>query len=412
MTGAAALAVGNLTGAALGFLIAVLIGRAAGAHGLGAYAAALAWIFPFSLLVDAGLSAFIAREAAQRPQDTHALLRAAGSARLSIGGLAAVLLAMAAPLLTTSSQAADALRLGAPLVMLNPWVSAYTAVFRARRQMALAAGLNVGMLTVQAALTVGLLAGGLGVQGAMLANVLSSAGQWAVAALLYHRHSPPIAAAHYPLKPLLGAAWPFALAGVLAAAQMRMGTALTELWAGAAAVGLYVAAYRFIEAGRLIPQAAFDALLPTLTRDRSHPAVFAQHATRAGMFVAAYGITVGLSSALLAQVVVPALFGAEFRPAGDLLSLMGWAILPMSLKYWAGVAWIARGHEKHVTRQNAAALLIQALVSAVLIPAYAASGAAWALLIGESAGALLMLTGNPTHLPKNRASMATGLPVD
>lgn len=395
LNGAAALAVGNVVGAALGFAIAVLIGRVTGETGLGVYAAAAAWIFPVGLLVDAGVSAPLTREAAAYPLRAGSLLRAALRARLVMGGAAMFALFALAPVLTGTPQAADALRWGAPLVLLNPAVSAYTAVFRARRQMRHAALLNVGMLGGQTALTALALLAGWGVVGAVIANVVSSAGQLAAAHLTYRRDNLPTDSATVNPWPMVRAAWPFALAAVLAALQMRMGTALSEIWAGAAAAGLYAAAYRFIEAARLIPQAGFDALLPTLSALRDQPDAFARQARQMGIRVALYGVAFGVGCWLLADWFVPLAFGADFAPAGDLLRGMGVALLPMSLKYWAGVAWIARGHERRVTQLNAVGLAAQFIYSALLIPAYGASGAAFALVLGETTGAALLLWGKP-----------------
>lgn len=395
MSGAAFLAVGNIVGAALAFALAVLIGRATGELGLGTYAAAAAWLFPVSLMVDAGLSGLLTRESAADPSRAVGLLRAAVRARLMLGSVTAVLLMVCAPWMTGTPGAADALRLGAPLVLLNPLVGAYTAALRARRQMRRAAALNVGMLAAQVGLTLGALGLGWGIPGAMLANVASSGLQLIVAWALNRRDGLTDDGSTPPMSSLLRAGWPFALAAVLAATQMRMGTALSEAWAGAAAAGMYAAAYRFIEAARLIPQAGFDALLPTLAAARGDSRLFARQAQRAGVLVGLYGAAFGIGCFLLASWFVPLAFGESFAPAGILLRGMGFALLPMSLKYWAGVAWIARGRERRVTWLNGLGLAAQLVYSVVLIPAYGAAGAAYALVLGEFTGAALLMWGRP-----------------
>jgi O-antigen/teichoic acid export membrane protein len=277
-----------------------------------------------------------------------------------------------------------------PLLLLNPLVAAYTAVFRAFGHLRRTAALNVAMLAAQTALTVVALGLGWGVAGAMLANVASSGAQALAAHRLYRRDRLPTSPETVAAWGLVRACWPFALAAVLAALQMRMGTVLSEAWAGAATAGLYAAAYRFIEAGRLIPQAAFDALLPALSASREHPERFAGLARRVGVRVAGYGVLFAIGCAVLGGWAVPWAFGAPFAPAGDLLRWVGLAALPMAVKYWAGVVWIARGQERRVTTLNALALAAQAAYSAALIPAYGLSGAGAALLLGELTGAVLL----------------------
>ncbi len=349
MSGTAALAVGNLLGAVLGFALSALIGRGVGEAGLGAYATAAAWVFTLGLVVDAGVSARLTRDIAATPQRARALLEAAMRARLALGLLCAVGAWVFAPVLTGSPAATDALRVGVPLLLLNPLVAAYTAVFRAFGHLRRTAALNVAMLAAQTALTVVALGLGWGVAGAMLANVASSGAQALAAHRLYRRDRLPTSPETVAAWGLVRACWPFALAAVLAALQMRMGTVLSEAWAGAATAGLYAAAYRFIEAGRLIPQAAFDALLPALSASREHPERFAGLARRVGVRVAGYGVLFAIGCAVLG----------------------------------------GRGQERRVTTLNALALAAQAAYSAALIPAYGLSGAGAALLLGELTGAVL-----------------------
>lgn len=389
--GVAVLAAGNLVGAALGFLIAVLIGRVTGDVGLGAYAAAAAWIFPLSFVAEAGLSAPLTRDAAAYPTQTAGLVRATLLARWRLGGVVCAVVMLLAPWLTATPVSAAALRVGAPLVLLNPLVGTYSAVFRAQGRLKRAAALNIGMLTTQLILTAVALSIGWGVVGAMFANVVSSAAQCVVAWACYRRDSQRDDGTLVAVWGRVWAAWPFAVASVLAAAQMRMGVALTEVWVSAAAAGVYAAAYRFVEAGRLIPQAGFDALLPALSAVREQPAIFAYRAGRVLWLLIGYGVVFAAGCLIIGELVVSLLFGESFSTSGVLLRVMGVALLPMTLKYWAGVVWIARGGERRVTRLNALALVGQLVVSAALIPPYGVVGAALSLVIGEGLGACLML---------------------
>ncbi|HLV35792.1 MAG TPA: oligosaccharide flippase family protein, partial [Spirillospora sp.] len=179
------LLVSNGGGALLSFALSVLIGRALGEDGLGVYAAALAWVFPLWLLAEFGFETLITREVAQNPTAAPDYLRAAAIARLTLGGGLMLLLLLAAPFITDDAVLAQGLRIAAPLIVVGPFASAFSAVFRAHRVMWPVAALNIGMLALQLPLTALVLVQGGGVLAALAVNTLTSAGQLVAAWAIY-----------------------------------------------------------------------------------------------------------------------------------------------------------------------------------------------------------------------------------
>ena len=127
----------NLGGAALAFVLSVLIGRALGQDGLGVYATALAWVFPLALMAEFGLGTLVTREVAHDPSAAAALLHVAARARLALGGGLMLLLVIAAPALSRDALVVRGLQLSAPLVVILPFFSLFSAVFRAHQQLSL-----------------------------------------------------------------------------------------------------------------------------------------------------------------------------------------------------------------------------------------------------------------------------------
>src|SRR5690606_28023937 len=123
----------------------------------------------------------------------------------------------------------------APLVLVLPLFSTFTAVFRARGSMTPIPVLNIGMLGVQVALTVWVFTSGGNVLDVLAVNMLTSVGQAAAAWWIYRRYfaaptkqNAAVGASHdLPLQgmpsfatavlPLLRQAFPFALAALFAA---------------------------------------------------------------------------------------------------------------------------------------------------------------------------------------------------
>ena len=168
---------GNAGSAALAFLLSILIGRALGTAGIGAYGVVMAWVFPIRLLAEFGVGTLLTRDVAADVRAGPDLLAATLPLRLLLGGGLAGLLWLAAPLLSHDPAVLAGLRISAPLVCIEPFFGAYTAIFRAERVMWPVAVLSLGMLAVQVILTALILVGGGGVRAALAINTLTSAGQ-------------------------------------------------------------------------------------------------------------------------------------------------------------------------------------------------------------------------------------------
>lgn len=392
----ATLLLSNIGSAALSFVLSVLVGRALGQDGLGVYAAAMAWVFPLSLAADFGLSTLITREVAQRPAEAEAYLRAATLARLWLGGGLLLATLLLAPALSRDAAVARGIQISAPLIIILPFFGLFTAVFRARDVMWPIPWLNLGMLLAQVALTAAVFGIGGGVGAALIVNTLTSAGQLAAAWWLYRRViAPGLAEAvgrgrAIEALALLRLALPFALAGLLAALGTRLNTILLEQWTSAGEVGYYTAAARFVEAGRMIPNALFGALFPLLAALTTQPDVMRRTFRRALLALGVFGGGAGMAGLLLADLAIRLAYGDAFAPAVPALRIALWALLPGLLRGGLSLYVYARGGERLVNGVTAVMLLLHLLLGALLIPAGGAYGAALVSLIAESAALALL----------------------
>ena len=378
-------------GALLLFALSAVIGRGTGQTGLGVYAAALAWVFPLALLAEFGLGTLITRDAAQDAHSGPLYLQATLRARLLLGGGLSGGLFAAAPLLSSEAAVVDGLRLSAPLVLFAPLFAALTAVFRARQVMWPVALLNLGMLGAQLPLTAIALAAGGDARAALAINTATSAGQLGAAWLIYRwRFALPVTAPLPPARALLRRARPFALAGVLAALQARLGLLLLEQIAGTGETGYYAAASRFIEAGRLAPMALFTALLPALAALMARPGEMARLFRRALIGVSVYAGALAVLFTALAEPALRLAFGEGFSPAAPALVIGAWGLLAALPRAALTLYWYARAGERFVNGVLAAMLAGQVALGLWLIPLHGAAGAALALALVE-AGALAAL---------------------
>jgi O-antigen/teichoic acid export membrane protein len=392
----------NAGSAVLSFLLSILIGRALGQDGLGVYSTALAWVFPLSLIADFGLSTLMTRDIALDPALTSTYLNATTRPRLWIGGLLTIGLILFAPLLSNDPSVVAGLRISAPLIIILPSFGAFTAIFRARQVMWPIPWLNLGMLVAQVILTTVVFLLGGGVLAALVVNTVTSAGQVLVAWIIYRIHFRK--ADESSLSPsrdkdenltglgfaLLKRAWPFALAGVLAALQARAGTILLEQLTDTVQVGYYAAAARFVEAARTIPNALFGALFPALAALALQP-VSMQHLFRRVLLgLSAFGFAVALVFMGFSPLVISLTYGDSFLLASLPLQIAMWGLLPGLLRAGWTLYWYARGREQLTNLVTGIALVVQVCTSLWLIPLYGASGAALAGLLTETIALILI----------------------
>lgn len=385
-----ALLFSNAGSAILSFLLSVMIGRLLNESGLGIYASVLAWIFPLSLVTEFGLGTLIVRDIAQNHERGHAYLQASVLARLIIGGTLFFVMWIFAPYLSNEPLIVQGLRLSSPLIVILPFYSSFTAIFRAREVMHPIALLNLGMLISQVTLTAIVLFSGGDILDILAINTLTSAGQLLVAWLVYRRWFYQASKHKIDILSLLRAAMPFAIAAILAAVQSRIIIILLEQFTTSSDVGYYAAASRFIEAGRMIPHAFFDALFPLLAGLATNPVRLNSLFRRVILGLVSFGIMFGVGVSLIAKPLITVSYGENFLTAIPILTLLAWSLLPMLLKGGRTLFWYAKGQESYVNIITAIVIVIQIAVAIWLIPQYGTIGAAWTMIIAESGAALLL----------------------
>lgn len=419
------LIVSNAGSALLSFVLAALIGRALGEDGLGVYTAALAWVFPLSLIVEFGIGTLITRDLAAQPQLTQRYLRLALWERVIFGGVILLILFVSAPLLSTSDAVSRGLIIAAPLVLINPLYGTFTALFRARQIMMPIAVMNLAMLVAQVVFTAWVFATGGDVLDALMVNTLTSAGQMIVSGVWWayfsSKYDPtntvagaqtiapevdsrgegdllgrPYRHAKIELYDILRRAYPFAIAAVLAAFTTRIGYILLEQLTDTGEVGYFAAANRVIEGVKMLPNAFFGALFPLLASLSTDQPALNRTFRQITVGLAGFGGLVTLICTPLAGTIIMVIYGDAFTAAEGVLIVLAWGFVPAILRSGQTLYWYARGGERHVNMVTLGGLLVQIVLSLWLIPLHGALGLAWVMLITESGMLLALLTGKST----------------
>lgn len=376
----------NLGGALLLFALSALIGRTFGSPGLGVYAVALAWVYPLSLVVEFGLTTLMTRVISADSAQISAYMELITGARLLLGGVVMIAFYFGTPLISRDPVVVSALQISAPLIVIQPFYSQFTTVFKAQGRMWTIPALNLSMIGAQVVLTAVAFANGGRILHALILNTVTSAGQLVAAWALYQRFlrydgvnggrdsSRPYNRMN--LLPVLRAAFPFALAAIFAALQARMVFLLLEQQVTEA--GYFSAANRFIEAAKLLPNAFFAALFPMIgsasVRGAFRPAALG---------LAAFGLVAGIGFTVAAPLLLTLVFGDGFQPAVPTLVVLGWSLIFFALRGARTIYWYAHGGENFVNGVNALAVAAILVLSAALIPLYGAVGGAVAVLLTD-----------------------------
>ncbi|MGB7341310.1 MAG: flippase [Phototrophicaceae bacterium] len=385
-----ALLLSNGGSAVLSFMLSVMIGRVLGQDGLGIYATVLAWIFPLSLITEFGLGTLITRDIALKPEDSHAYLRASILARLVIGGVITLIIYSTAPLISQDIHIVRGLQIASPLIIILPFYSSFTAIFRAKQIMQPITWLNLGMLISQVSLTGLAFWYGEDIESVLIINTLTSFVQLFAAWLVYRRWFYEPSQQIIPLQTLLVAATPFAIAAVLAAIQSRIAIILLEQFTSTSDVGLYTAAARFIEAGRMLPHAFFDALFPVLASLATIPHELKRMFQRVLVGLTTFGIAFAVVISWISLPLLTLTYGQDFISARSMLIILAWSLLPMLLKGGRTLYWYAVGETMYVNLVTVGVIIIQVIAAIWLIPSYGAMGAAWVMVIAETSAVILL----------------------
>ncbi|MCS6962790.1 oligosaccharide flippase family protein [Thermoflexus sp.] len=169
--------------------------------------------------------------------------------------------------------------------------------------------------------------------------------------------------------------------GIVGALYARADSLMLLTWRGPVEAGFYGLAYRFYEAGLLLSNALFTAILPRLAME-AHPERRAHRLLKILLGLAALS---ALGLTFLADPLIRLPFGSAYQPAIPMLRGLVWAWPPAFLSSLGSAIWIARGRSDRLFRAFLFGTALNLALNALLIPRWGGMGAALAML-GSSWG--------------------------
>jgi O-antigen/teichoic acid export membrane protein len=405
-----------LTGQAVGkvasFVLVVIIARGLGPTEYGIFNFAQSFVPLFLTFGTWGLELAVVREATRALERVSELFSSGFLVRISLASLALAASVGLTPLLTDGNQAFYAVAVLGLALFLDELSGFVGTVFKAFERMsfyALVITTNRILSTVLALVAL-LLHKGLVIIS--LTYLIGSLGALAFAWVALKRYFPPIHLRDFraPVaRKLAKQGLPLGVAAVLNTALFRIDAVMLQAIRGAAAVGLYGVAYRFLESFLFVSWSLSSVAFPRMARAGATGVSTRTFETTMVLMLSFY-LPVAIASWFIADWVVASLFGERYLPAAGAVPWLTAAGVFYGVAYLSRLAYIALGRRSAITWIAAGALVINMGLNAVLIPKFGFVGAAAVTCSTEVLEAALLL-GAFTRVSGYRFSRALLAPV-
>jgi O-antigen/teichoic acid export membrane protein len=421
--------------AALALVVVGILSRALDRAGFGEYSFAFVLASFAGLIADYGMGPWLTRAVAQRPHDARVLLAETLRRRRWTLAIAWVLLLAGGAVYLQDAGRWTSLALLLGYVTALGYVGLHeSALMGAGRAGLVSVSVLGGKLLELTAVCAWLFFGGAPeVAGFAAALAAAAVLRWAAVHVLTSRlfagatatGGEPRAAgsdgAFDPTPAGLGPEFwrrvtPFALGSITWAVYFRVDMILLERWSAPAALGLYAAAYRVLDALLLIPRTMMGVIYPVFSAAAARRAVYGELLERPSRALAAIALAVAAGLWGNAGDVLAFLFGERFRDAAPILRVLAVVLPAVFANQFLGMLLSALDRQNAWVRVLLLATAVNVAANVVLIPRLGPLGAALATAISETGSlvALGVLTARAVRWPWSlawtvRAAVAAGV---
>lgn len=362
-----------------------VVGRLMGAEVLGGYAVSLAVAAIFLFATDLGLSPWLTREIAARPQDLDGVYARALGVKVAASGLALAGLLLIRLVLPYPPWVVDLSALLVLAALIESVSQMNNAVCRARERMELEAV----AATIQTVVVVGgsiwLLGAGYPPVTLGYAAIAGALAEVVVTFIFVRRYVRVQIRLPRDLSTLRECG-PYAVTSLNALAFFQFDVLLLSLVVSQAEVGRFAAISRLLQGAGYVTLLAGSAILPTLTVAWS---ISGREAFRAiGARIIRGGLLVAATTAILllvsARVVMVGIYGPEFSQLSPVLQLGSAYLFLRVLAETLATVLTASGRQSVASASRLGGTVAMWLLLVLLAPSWATAGAVLALIAGEA----------------------------
>lgn len=368
----------------INFAVSIAVVRYLGAQELGRYAYILAFAYPFGVLADFGIATFTTREICRDPTRKEQMMAQLTSVLLVLSGISLCAMLGVAILARHDPVTLAGLALAGLSMLLSAATTPSLVALTAREDLHTLSLHRVVASGVGAAVTFGVLLWG----GATLELLGTAAAVNAVMLLLARA----LAGEYWvmsairltDIQSMIRQVIPFGLLMLGFSLYYRMDMIMLHWLRDSEEVGIYSAAYRFLDAIILLTASLSASLFPRLSnmaaRDRLGIRSMLEDTWKPML---ALGLPLTLGTLFVATPLSLTLFGPEFRLTGSVLQVLIWGSIPLLLITIPNHALLAAEFVLPLAAVYGASVVINFIANMLLIPSMGPMGAAVATLLCE-----------------------------
>lgn len=393
---AASLVMAQAVGKVASFVFVLIVTRGLGTVEYGYFNFAVSFVPLFLILGTWGLDVAIVRGVAADKTKLSPLVASGLAIRAGSGAVALALAAAIGLALTDNDTAYATLLLVGLALLLDEVTTLLGTVFNLfERTTALSLVLVINRV-LSTGLALAAIAADHDIVVVSATYLAGSAGALVVATAILRRRFPPIHlrdANTETIKHLMHQGAPLGIAGALNMALFRVDAVLLQAIKGAAAVGMYGIAYRFLDSFLFVAYGIGQVVMPRIAKQGAQDQ--GAEATRSFSLVLAvilaFYLPIAVGALFTARWVVTTLFGSEFAGAADAVKWLTGASVFYAIAYIARVSSVALGRRRQIALIAGAVLALNIVGNLVAIPAYGFNGAAAVTFASEVVEAIALL---------------------
>jgi O-antigen/teichoic acid export membrane protein len=386
LAGIVTLLSGSVVARALAAIGVILLARQVGAEAFGLYAASMTLAKITAVGFSLGLDSWLLRAGSREDQrySLPALTGASLGIKLGGGALWFVLLVLIAPAINGTAFPRDVVALCALIVLCEEVSASAWSGFQAALATR-AASLN--MVIFQALVLAGTLAAiarGVDEVAPYLVVRAGAAALGSTLAVAWLARSVGVArragAARFALRETL----PFAASMGLAVVYGSADVTLVAHFLGPTAAGYYAPASTLVATLYLIPAAMYYVMLPVLSRAHATNGALARRmAAQMVAGSATLGVALAAPLALLAGPLVSLVYGPEFAPAAEVLTILALVLGLHCVSFSLGAILAAVGRQGERVAVQAFAAALNVGLNLLIIRQWGITGVAWVFVASE-----------------------------
>lgn len=374
-------------------VLVIYLTRYLGAIGFGKYSFVLAFLVFFRIVTDLGINMILVREVCRDPTKASKLMGNAAVIKLVLSFSAIALAAIIISLLPSPTDTTTYVYILSAILLFDSFSLLFSRIFQVELKMKYFVLANL----IYRALSAGLIFLIIFSKGTLLQIIIvlvfSSFIRLMVNYLCSRKFVRPKFKIDFELWRFLAReSWPLALAGIFIIIFTRIDQVMLSMMRGDAAVGYYAASVNLVEALGIIPNAFMLSVFPLLSRFFAtsrdiHKRTYAL----SFKYMAILAIPIAVGTTLLANPIIPFIYGNQFLPSVIVLQILIWAnvfIFTGTIHYQL---LISASKQKYGFLFSGTTAVLNVVLNLGLIPRYGIVGAAIATAISLGTGAIIPL---------------------